>query len=121
MIQKDQLIGMTDRALAIFLTVFLGWLVKRGYLGESEAAALLPAVVLLPSLAWGWYTNRDIALLKSASNVPGTTVVTTEEMANSTPEKNIVASKAPQPKEAVEEAKIDKAIESIKKPVEITS
>ena len=112
MIQKDQLIGMTDRALAIFLTVFLGFLVKRGYLGESEAAALLPAVVLLPSLLWGWYVNRDIALLQSASNVKGTGGVTTPALATATPnEKNIISNEASKEKIT---AAVEKAVEAPK-------
>lgn len=91
--QQDQFKGMLDRAIAVLATMFLGWMVKRGWLGESDAATLLPALVLLPAIAWGYYNNRDKALLQSAATVPGTVVVTTQAMADATPnEKNIVSS-----------------------------
>lgn len=93
--QQDQLKGMLDRAIAILATMFLAWMVKRGWLGESDSAALLPLVVLLPSLAWGWWNNRDKALVQAAAAVPGTVVVTTKELATSTPgQQNIVANTA---------------------------
>ena len=93
---QDQIKGMLDRAIAVLATMFLGWLVKRGYLGESDAATLMPALVLLPALAWGWWNNRDKALLQSAAAVVGengqkTVVVASPELANSTPENNIVS------------------------------
>lgn len=96
MLQQEQLKGMLDRALAVMATAALGWMVKKGWIGESDAATLLPGVVLLPSLAWGWWVNRDKALVQSASNVPGTVVVTTPELAKATPAgANILSGTAP--------------------------
>ena len=69
--QQDQVKGMLDRALAVMATMFLNWLVTKGYLGQSDAATLLPALVLLPSLAWGYWNNRPKALLQSAASVVG--------------------------------------------------
>lgn len=94
--QQDQLKGMLDRAIAVLATMFLGWMVKRGWLGESDAAALSPALILLPALAWGWWNNRNKALLQSASNVVGedgrkTVIVASPELALSTPQNNIVS------------------------------
>ena len=90
--QYDQFKGMLDRAIAILATMLLGWMVRNGWLGESDSATLLPAVVLLPSLIWGAWVNRDKALVQSAAAVPGTTVITTPELAKSTPdESNIIS------------------------------
>lgn len=88
---EDQIKGMLDRFIAVIATLFLAYLVRRGIIGESESAMLFPAVILLPSLAWGWWVNRNKALVQSAANVPGTVVVTTESLAKSTPETNIVS------------------------------
>lgn len=90
--QQDQIKGMLDRAIAVLATMFLNWLVTKGWLGQSDAATLLPALVLLPALAWGWWNNRDKALLQSAATVPGTVVVTSPYFAKATPETNIVSS-----------------------------
>lgn len=96
--QSDQLKGMIDRAVIVFATMFLHWLVQKGYIGESDSAQLLPLLVLLPALFWGWWNNRDKALVQSASNVPGTVVVTTRELALATPDqKNIIANTVPAP------------------------
>lgn len=90
--QQDQLKGMLDRAAAVLVTMALGWMVKRGWLGESDAATLAPAIVLLPAIAWGWWNNRDKALVQSAANVPGTVVVTSAALAASTPDQNNIVS-----------------------------
>lgn len=90
----DQLKGMTDRALAVIATMFLNWLVNKGWLGQSDAATLLPALVLLPSIAYGAWNNRDKALLQSAANVVDpktgqkTLIVTSSDLAAATPENN---------------------------------
>lgn len=94
--QNDQIKGMLDRAIAVIATMFLGWMVKRGWLGESDSATLLPAVILLPSLAWGWYNNRNQALLQSAANVVGadgkkTIVVASPELATAVPDTNVMS------------------------------
>lgn len=88
----DQVKGMLDRGIAVLITMFLAWCVKKGYLGESDAATLAPAIVLLPSLAWGWWNNRPKAVVQAAANVPGTTVITTPDIAKATPmEGNIIS------------------------------
>lgn len=102
--QSDQTKGMLDRAIAVLATMFLGWLVKRGWLGESDALTLMPAIILLPSLAWGWWVNRDKALLQSAASVPAgpglkTVIITSPEFAKDTPENNIVSNKQIKPVE----------------------
>ena len=95
--QQDQIKGMLDRAIAVIATMILGWMVKKGWLGESDSATLLPAVILLPSLAWGWWNNRPKALLQSAATVVGsdgkqTLIVASPEFAKDTPDQNNIVS-----------------------------
>lgn len=95
--QQDQIKGMLDRAIAILATWLLTQAVNKGWLSQSDSAQLLPALILLPSLAWGWWNNRDKALLQSAASVVGpdgkpTVIVTSPALANATPENNIVSS-----------------------------
>lgn len=90
--QQDQLKGMLDRAIAIVATWILTMAVNKGWLTQSDMATLLPAIVLVPSLLWGYWVNRNKALVQSAAGVPGTVVVTTAELAHATPENNIVSS-----------------------------
>jgi len=90
--QQDQVKGMLDRAIAVLATMFLNWMVTKGWLGQSDAATLLPALVLLPALAWGYWNNRDKALVQSAANVPGTIVVTQPALAAATPDQNNIVS-----------------------------
>jgi hypothetical protein len=88
----NQLKGMADRALAVLATTFLGWCVKKGYIGESDAATLLPTLVLLPSLAWGWWKNRPQAVLASVPVAdPKAIVVTDSKTADSIPSPNVVS------------------------------
>lgn len=87
---------MLDRAAAVLATMFLAYCVRRGWLGESDAAQLSPAIILLPSLAWGWWNNRNKALLQSAATVRGangekTVVIAPPELAHATTEKNIIS------------------------------
>jgi hypothetical protein len=89
---------MLDRAMTVLVTMFLGWLVKRGYIGESDSATLLPAIVLLPAIAYGAWVNRDKALIQSAGNVVDpvtgkpTIIVTSPAMAAATPGQNNIVS-----------------------------
>lgn len=94
---STQVSGILDRAIAVLATMWLGWMVKRGYLGESDAGALAPALILLPSLFWGWWVNRDKALVQAAAAVVGadgkkTVVVTSPELAAATPNENNIVS-----------------------------
>lgn len=95
--QSDQLKGMLDRTIAVLATTFLGWMVKKGWIGESDSAALLPAMVVLPAIIYGAWVNRDKALLQSAANVVGpdgkpTIIVTSPALAAATPDQNNIVS-----------------------------
>jgi len=95
--QQDQFKGMLDRAIAVLATMFLNWMVQKGWLGQSDAATLLPSLVLIPALAWGWYNNSNKSLLQSAANVVGndgkkTVIVTSPELAAATPDQQNIIS-----------------------------
>jgi hypothetical protein len=89
---QEQIKAMAERAITILFTIFLAKLVRMGWLSDSDSAMLLPFLVILPSLAYAWWVNTDKSLVQSASNVPGTVVVTTKHLAESTPQTNIVSS-----------------------------
>lgn len=97
--QQDQIKGMLDRGIAVLATWLLTQAANHGWIGQADIVTLLPAAVLLPSLAWGWWVNRDKALLASAGNVVGadgkqTVVVTSPELAAAVPGANIVSNTA---------------------------
>lgn len=93
-ITQEQIKGMLDRAGAVIATLLLGYLVRKGWIGDTEVAALTPIIILVPTMAWGWWVNRNQALVQSAATVPGTVVVTEPKLAHVTPESNIVSSES---------------------------
>lgn len=86
-ITAEQWKGMADRGAAILVT----WLVTKGYISAEDAANYVVIIVGVAGLAWGWWVNRQKALLQSAATVPNTTVVTAPVLAATTPEPNIVS------------------------------
>lgn len=92
MLQQDQIKGMLDRVVLVVSTWFLAWMVRRGWIGSEDSALLLPGIIVLPALVWGWWNNRNKALVQSAANVPGTVVVTSPELAAATPDQNNIVS-----------------------------
>ena len=97
---QDQVKGMIDRTILVLATWILSKSVSAGWLSQADSAQLLPALIILPALAWGWWNNRDKALLQSAGNVidPKTNkpaiIVTSPEMAAATPGQNNIVSSA---------------------------
>ena len=92
MLQQDQLKGMLDRVGLVLATWFLAYMVRKGWIGAEDSAVLLPGLILIPALIWGWWNNRNKALVHSAANVPGTVVVTSPELAAATPDQNNIVS-----------------------------
>lgn len=83
----DQIKGIAERLIGGGLL----FLVAKGYIGKDDAATYGPAVLLLCAAIYGWYTNRPKAIVQSAAALPNTSVVTTPNLAKSTPEPNIVS------------------------------
>lgn len=91
-IQGDQIRGMLDRVGLVLGTMLLSWAQQRGYISASDVGILLPGLMLVPALMWGWWINRNKALLQSvARSVPDTVVVTTPELAKDIPDANVVS------------------------------
>ena len=83
----DQVKGIVERLVAVLLT----WLVAKGHIGKDEALEYGPVAIAIVSALYAWWINRPKAIVQSAASLPGTTVVTTPEMARSTPEPNVVS------------------------------
>ena len=92
---------MLDRAAGILAAYLLAILVRKGYIGQADSDTLLPLAVILvtliPSLAWGWWVNRNKALQQAAANTVDANgnkpiIVTSPAVAAATAETNIVSS-----------------------------
>ncbi len=97
--QNEQLKGMLDRFISGIAIWLLGIAVSKGWLSQNDSATLLPALVVLPSIAWGYWVNRDKALLQSAATVPNpaapdgkTLIVSDPALAADTPNQNNILS-----------------------------
>jgi hypothetical protein len=84
---KDQITALIERAALVSVT----YAVSKGWIDVKMASDLGPLVIGILSLAYAWWINRPQAIVQSAAALPDTTVVTSPELANSTPEKNIVS------------------------------
>lgn len=83
----EQVKGILDRLVAMLLV----WLVAKGYLADGDAATVGTVLIGMGSLAWGWWINRRKSIVQAAAAIPNTVVVTQPQIANSTPELNIVS------------------------------
>lgn len=82
----DQVKGIAERLILIGLA----WAVAGGYITQDESLVYAPAIIMAVGAIWAWRVNRPKAIAQSAAALPGTTVVTTPDIAKSTPETNIV-------------------------------
>lgn len=83
-----QLSGVVDRVTLIALT----WLASKGYISSADVANLVTLVVAIIGAVYAFWVNRPKNLVNRASEVPGTTVVTTPAIAQSLPQANVVSS-----------------------------
>lgn len=83
----DQVSGVADRLILVVLTFAVG----KGWISAQELTGYATLFVGVVGAFWGFYVNRAKALVQAAAAVPGTTIVTTKAMADSTSEKNIVS------------------------------
>lgn len=93
---QEQIKAMAERAITIIMTIFLAKTVKWGWLSDSDSAALLPFLVILPSLVYAWWVNRNKALVVAAANTfddqgKKPVIVTSPTVAGETRETNIVS------------------------------
>lgn len=83
----DQVKGIAERLLLIGLA----WLVAGGYITQDQSLVYAPAILMAIGAIWAWRVNRPKAIVQSAAALPNTVVVTTPDLAKSTPEQNIVS------------------------------
>lgn len=88
----DQISGSSDRALLVLVTWFLTYASQKGWITTSDVATLAPAIVAIAGFGWGWWVNRPKAIAMSAASIPGTTVVTTPDLAAATPDHSNIVS-----------------------------
>jgi hypothetical protein len=89
---NNQTSGITERILygiAMFLSMRL---VSKGVITPEMASYLAGGVVAFVGSMWAWWINRPKAIAQAAASIPGTTVVTTDEIAKSTPNQSNIIS-----------------------------
>lgn len=84
---KDQITGLVERGVTVFVT----YAVAKGWIDVKMASDIGPLIIGFLSIAYAVYVNRPKAIVQSAAALPGTTVITTPDLAHSTPEPNIVS------------------------------
>lgn len=83
----DQVRGIAER----LFTVLGVWLVAKGYIGTDDVAQFAPVLIAALTAWYAYYKNRPKSLVQRAAALPNTSVVTAPEIANDTPEPNIVS------------------------------
>jgi len=81
----DQISGPLDRMILVLLT----FLVSKGYISTQDVAGYAALALGILGAIYGWWVNRPKAIVQSAAALPGTTVVTTANLAAATPQENI--------------------------------
>lgn len=88
-----QIRGGSDRAIIVAVTWLFTYLTTKGYISASQAADFAPLVLGIVAAVYGWWVNKNEKLAEQAASVPGTTVVTTPEIAKATPDSpNVISS-----------------------------
>ena len=88
----DQVSGPLDRVILMALA----WAVGKGFITNADVAPIAGALLALAGAGYGWWVNRPKAIVQSAAALPGTTVVTTPDLANATPNQANIVSNAEQ-------------------------
>jgi hypothetical protein len=90
---KDQTTSVIERLFTVTLTWLLTWATTKGYISSSQAAEYAPLALGVFAAIYAWWISKPSNILLAASNIPGTTVVTTPELARDTPTaQNVIAS-----------------------------
>lgn len=82
-----QISGVLDRVILVGLT----WLASKGYITSSDVANYATLILGIAGAGYAFWVNRNSNLVNRASEVPGTTVVTTPAIAASLPQSNVVS------------------------------
>lgn len=94
----DQIKGVVERLITVGVASIFSLIVLKGWITKQQAidygAELVPLIIAAASAYYGWKINRPKEIAQSAAALPGTVVVTTPDIAGSTPERNIVSSRA---------------------------
>lgn len=88
----DQISGPADRVILMALT----WAVSKGYITTADVAPFAGALLAFAGAAYGWWVNRPKAIVQSAAALPGTTVITTPDLAAATPKQDNIVSNTEQ-------------------------
>jgi hypothetical protein len=92
----DQISGITERLITVALASVFSFAVLKGWISKDDAvsygAELAPIILAFAAAGYAAWRNRPKSLVQRAAAVPGTTVVTSPALANSTPEMNVVSS-----------------------------
>jgi len=67
---KDQVTGVLERGITVFVTWLLTYASTKGYLTTSQVADFLPLLIALGTAVIGWYVNRPQNLLMAVANIP---------------------------------------------------
>ena len=91
---KDQGTGIVERVLYGLIMALLAKAIAKGWITSEEAPYYAAGIVTAIGSVWAWWINRPKAIAQSAAAIPGTTVITTPDIAGDTPETNIVSNTA---------------------------
>lgn len=95
MVNKDQTTGIIERIIYAAVLALAMKLVQHGYIDSDMATYIATGAVAAFGSVYAWWINRPQAIAQAAANIPGTTVVTTPEIAAATPNNaNIVSNTA---------------------------
>lgn len=91
----DQIQGVAERLITFGVATVLAWAVVKGWITVEQAKEygiqFGPMILGIVAATYAYYRNRPTSLAQRAAALPNTTVVTTPEIARSTPEPNIVS------------------------------
>ncbi len=62
----NQISGIAERAILMLLMYLAG----RGYISASDATSYAALILGILGVVWGWYVNRDVHIIKDASQLP---------------------------------------------------
>ena len=84
----EQLRALLDRGIPLLVM----WMVGHGWITADDGTTLASVIIGIVTLSWAWWINRKKRIVQKAAEIPGTTVVTTQALANATPSnENIVS------------------------------